>query len=63
MHYYIVDAATQVDGYINTRTNHDGTLAVYKFDTARSDLGDALTHEEAVSQTSTEVWNGPPPGG
>lgn len=61
MFYYIVDSAIQVDGYINTRTNHAGTLAVYKFDSERSDLGSALTHEVAISETSTEEWNGPPP--
>jgi hypothetical protein len=60
-YYYIVGVGVDVPLCQRTRDNFDGTQKIVRVGSERPELGDALTHEEALTETGTEVWEGPHP--
>ncbi len=61
--YYIVDSSLDTPDSESSKTSTDGTKKTARFSEERPELGDFLTHAQAMTQTSNEFWDGPPPGG
>ena len=59
--YYIVDGSVDISGSESSKLSFDGTKKTARFSEERPELGEFLTHEQAMIQTSTEFWDGPPP--
>lgn len=60
--YYIVDSSLDTPDSQSSKLSFDGTKKTVRFSEEKPELGQFLTHEQAMIQTSTEFWDGPPPG-
>ena len=60
--YYIVDSSFDAPDSESSKLSFDGTKKTVRFSEKKPELGEFLTHEQAMIETSNEFWDGPPPG-